>query len=67
MSHTFHVDNMKCTGCVFTVQKALNGLTGCEQATVDLDAATARVSGDVDTDQLTKVLTDLGYPATLID
>ena len=60
---TFYIENMKCDGCVSTVQKALNGLTGCEGATVDLNSATARVSGSVDTEQLVKVLTELGYPA----
>jgi copper chaperone CopZ len=64
MNLTFHIDNMKCMGCVSTVQKALNELAGCEQATVDLDAAMAEVSGNVDSDQLVKTLTGLGYPAT---
>jgi len=67
MTRTFHIDNMKCMGCVSTVQKALNELAGCEQATVDLDAAMARVSGNADTNQLVNTLTELGYPATPMD
>jgi len=63
----FHIDNMKCMGCVSTVQKALSELDGCEEATVDLDSATARVSGPVDAEQLVKVLTALGYPARALE
>ena len=67
MSRTFHIDNMKCMGCVSPVQKALHELPGCEQANVDLGSATASVSGDLDTDRLLKTLAGLGYPATPMD
>lgn len=67
MNRTFQIDNMKCMGCVSIVLKALNELPGCEQANVELDSASARVNGDVDTRQLLEVLTQLGYPATPID
>jgi copper chaperone CopZ len=67
MSERFHVDNMKCGGCVETVQKALEGLQGCEKAEVDLTSGTAEIEGAVDRDQLMTVLAGLGYPATPID
>ncbi len=67
MSRQFHIDNMTCAGCVSTVQTALNELSGCQKATVDLESATALVTGSVDADQLVKVLTGLGYPATPVD
>ena len=50
-----------------TVQKALQGLHGCEKAEVDLDSGTAEVEGSVDREQLIKVLAGLGYPARPID
>jgi copper chaperone CopZ len=63
MSQRFHVENMKCGGCVATVQKALEGLHGCEKAGVDLASGVAEVEGDVDREQLIAVLAGLGYPA----
>jgi copper chaperone CopZ len=63
MKQRFQVENMKCGGCVATVQKALQGLQGCEKAEVDLNSGTAEVEGSVDREQLVKVLDGLGYPA----
>lgn len=65
MSRQFHVENMKCAGCVSAVQEALEQLPDCEQATVDLEAATAEITGTVDPAQVVATLTALGYPATL--
>ena len=67
MSQRFQVENMKCGGCVATVQKALQGLHGCEKAEVDLDSGTAEVEGTVDREQLVQVLAGLGYPARPMD
>ena len=67
MSERYHVANMKCGGCVATVQKALEGLHGCEKAEVDLESGTAEVEGSVDREQLIKVLAGLGYPARPMD
>lgn len=67
MTSRFHIDNMKCMDCVSTVQTALNGLSGCENATVDLESGTAQVSGSVDRGQLVKVLMELGYPARALE
>lgn len=67
MSQRFHVENMKCGGCVATVQKALGGLQGCEKAAVDLESGTAEVHGVVDPDQLITVLAGLGYPGRPMD
>ena len=65
MNRLFHVENMKCAGCVSTVREALEKLPDCEQATVDLEAATAEINGTVDPAQVVATLTELGYPATL--
>jgi len=67
MTIRYHVDNMKCGHCVATVKQALEGLDGCEQASVDLDSASAEVTGDVDGTRLQQVLADLGYPASPAD
>jgi copper chaperone CopZ len=63
MSQRFRVENMKCGGCAATVQKALEGLHGCEKAEVDLESGTAQVAGSVDRERLMTVLAGLGYPA----
>jgi copper chaperone CopZ len=58
---------MKCGGCVATVQKALEGLHGCDKAGVDLESGVAEVEGTVDREQLMTVLAGLGYPGSPMD
>lgn len=67
MSHTqiFNVENMKCAGCVATVESALRKVDGVEQASADLSSGTATVVGEVDPEAVIAELTGEGYPATL--
>lgn len=63
----YQIDNMKCGGCTATVEQALKGLSGCEDASVNLESGRARVSGNIDSSLLVRKLTELGYPARPID
>jgi len=61
----FHVENMKCGGCVSNVKQTLEQAEGCTGATVDLASASAEVQGKVDPQHIIDILTAAGYPATL--
>ncbi len=57
---TMVIEGMMCMHCKAHVEKALNDIDGVS-ATVDLEAKTATIEGDVDNDILTKAVTDAGY------
>jgi len=61
---TLNVSNMKCAGCVASVEQALLAITGVESASVSLDDNNAVVSGSATVDELIKAATDAGFPAT---
>ena len=60
MAKTMKIEGMMCAHCSGRVEKALNDLPGVT-ATVNLEAGTATVNGDVADDVLTKAVTDAGY------
>ncbi len=60
----FHVEKMKCGGCVAAAKEAIEKLPGVDSAEVDLESASAEVSGSVDADAVIQALTSAGYPAT---
>jgi len=64
MGTRYKVENMKCNGCVSTVKDALDQLPDSHGVSVDLESAIAEVDGDVDSSEVEKVLTALGYPAS---
>ena len=66
MATKYKVENMKCNGCVTTVKGALDDLPGSNAVSVDLTSGIAEVNGDVDSQEVEKVLTALGYPAKKI-
>ncbi len=59
----FHVDKMKCGGCVASVKEAIEKLPGVIHAEVDLESASATVEGDVDPQAVVEALNVAGYPA----
>jgi copper chaperone CopZ len=63
MSTQYKVENMKCNGCVSTVKGALDDLPGTNAVSVDLTSGLAEIDGDVDSQEVEKVLAALGYPA----
>ena len=60
MTKTLKIEGMMCNHCKAHVEKALNALPGVT-ATVNLEAGTATVQGDVTDEALTKAVTDAGY------
>ncbi len=65
MAKTMKIEGMMCAHCSGRVEKALNDLPGVT-ATVDLEAGTATVNGDVADEALTKAVTDAGYTVVSI-
>lgn len=61
----FHVQGMKCNGCVENAQKALSDLPGMENASFDLEQGTATINGDIDPQAACQLLTQAGYPAVV--
>jgi periplasmic mercuric ion binding protein len=67
-SVTLDMQNMTCALCKFTIKKALQGVEGLEEANVDYDTKTAKVTFNpqkTSVDALIKATTDAGYPATV--
>lgn len=58
-----NVANMKCAGCVATVEQALTSLEGVESVTVSLEDKKATVTGSADPAILAQAVTDAGFPA----
>lgn len=61
----YHVEKMKCGGCVAKAQEALKNVDGFESAEFDLEAKVGRIKGDVDPQSVCLVLTQAGYPAVV--
>lgn len=67
-SVTFDMRNMTCAMCSITIKKALQGVDGVQNVTVDADAKTAAVTFDpkkTTLEALIKATTNAGYPATV--
>ena len=69
MTKTLTIEGMMCNHCVMHVTKALEGLTGVEQAIVDLKKKTAVVTlnGEVSDAELTDAVKEAGYEVTKLD
>ena len=63
-SITLNIANMKCAGCVSSVEQALLAIDGVDSAKVSLENNNAIVTGSVTLDALVKASTDAGFPAT---
>lgn len=62
-TETFTVQNVKCGGCVSTIQKGLGELPGVESVEVSIDGGVVTVHGDaLSREQLAATLAQLGYP-----
>ena len=66
MTKTLHIEGMMCAHCQAHVEKALNALPGVS-ASVNLEAKTAAVTGDVSDEALKKAVEDAGYQVTGIE
>lgn len=59
----FDIDGMTCAGCARTVEKALSGVPGVAQATVNLALERAHVEGDASSQDLIAAVGRAGYAA----
>jgi Cu+-exporting ATPase len=62
-THRLSISGMSCAGCVAAVEKALNGVTGVKEATVNFAEHTAAVDGNVSADELVSAVKQAGYDA----
>lgn len=65
---TLTVDNMSCSTCPYTVNKALNQVPGVENATVSYEEKSATVTfedTEASVEDLTAATTNAGYPSRL--
>ncbi|WP_162127958.1 heavy-metal-associated domain-containing protein [Flavobacterium phycosphaerae] len=62
MEHLITVENIKCGGCMNSIQTALLKLDQVEKVTIDKETETISVTGQVMRDTLLNQLNELGYP-----
>lgn len=58
------IEGMTCSHCSSAVTKALQSVTGVQQATVDLAAGKATVQGSAGVEQLVAAVVEEGYRAS---
>jgi mercuric ion binding protein len=67
---TFNVEKMTCATCPITVRKAIQGVDGVKEVTVDYDSKMATVIYDsslTDTKLIADSCSNVGFPAILIE
>ena len=67
MMNTLQIRGMTCGHCVRTVTKALQGVAGVENVSVDLGAGQARVGGAADPAALVRAIENEGYDVKLLE
>lgn len=59
----FTVRNVKCGGCISTIENGLRTLDGVNEVSVTIDGGLVKVSGEsLDRTRLAQKLAELGYP-----
>ncbi len=65
------VDNMSCSGCIYTIKSSLSGITGVRDILVNLSAGQTEVYYDKaqleDVNQIAGAITASGYPAKITE
>ena len=59
---TIEVHNIKCGGCMNSIQKALLKIAGVEQVQIHDDKETIDITGNADREEIVQELSRLGYP-----
>ncbi len=65
MKHHFHIENMKCNGCVVNVEKSIASLPGVTTVQVDLEGRSAVVEGEIAPERIIQAISKAGYPTSL--
>jgi copper chaperone CopZ len=63
---TLQIGGMTCQHCVGAVTKALQGVAGVDNVSVDLGAGRARIEGPADPASLLRAVESEGYDAKLV-
>ncbi len=58
------IPGMSCAGCVASIEKSLESVSGIERANVNLADKTASITGEAPADILIKAVSSAGYDAT---
>lgn len=58
---TIKIKGMKCQHCVGATRKAIEGLNGVDNVTVDLDKGEATYDGNVALDVVKKAIAGIGF------
>lgn len=66
MTRTLQIKGMTCEHCVRAVTKALQGVAGVDNVSVDLGAGRARVDGPADPASLVNAVEKQGYEASVV-
>ena len=61
------IDGLSCAGCVNTVEKALVGVDGVNEARVNFAEQTATILGHAEASVLIQAVVDAGYQARVLD
>jgi copper chaperone CopZ len=56
------VENLKCAGCVSSVNKALSSILGVQDVKVDLESGFIEITGHADLGIIVNKLSEMGYP-----
>jgi copper chaperone CopZ len=56
------VENIKCGGCMNSIQTALLKLENVEKVAIDKETETITITGDVEKATIVSKLNELGYP-----
>ena len=67
INHSLLIQGMTCSSCVARIEKALNKISGVQQATVNLatETATIQSTSNVTNEQLIAAVQKTGYQATV--
>lgn len=62
MEQQIIVENIKCGGCINSIQTALLKLNNVEKVAIDKETETVSLFGDFSRDEVIDKLNELGYP-----
>jgi copper chaperone CopZ len=62
MINTIEIENLKCGGCASSIKKKLMNIRGVLAVEVNRENETVTIEGSVHRDELTKALSEMGYP-----
>ena len=66
MTRTYKIEEMNCSHCRATVEKAISGIEGVESVDVDLSSGLATISGVADDEKITEAIHLAGFEISAI-